>query len=514
MDGRRFSSSGHRSKSMTAKDVRMERALCASELSYRRLFEAARDGILILDAVTGHINDVNPFLCELLGFSHSEIIGKTIAELSPFKDIESNKAMLEQLQKDGFVHYDDLPLERRDGRKAAVEFVSNVYQVGDHKVIQCNIRDITQRKLGEQSLRESEQKFHQLADNITDVFWITSPDLKIRHYISAGYQLIWGRSTASLYACAHQWIEAVLAEDQARVLTEFAKIMGNAQEMSVEYRIARPDGTIRWIQDRGFQVRDAAGKLVRLAGIASDITERKRAEAELQASREQLRALAARIQTAREEERTHAAREIHDVLAQELTGLKMDVAWLSRRLAEPVASWKQNMLREKVAAMMDLTDKASKSVQGIASELRPVVLDSLGLSAATKWVASDFQKRTEILCRARVPSKDVVINRERSTGLFRILQESLTNVTRHAHATKVEIHLWLKAGEIILTVDDNGRGIRPNELTDAHSMGLLGMQERASLLGGKCTILARTEGGTRVEVRLPRAESLIRDKNV
>src|ERR1700675_557453 len=119
---------------------------------YRRLFEAARDGILILDVDTGRIRDVNPFLVELLGFSHAEMVGKTVGELSPFKDIESNKIMLERLQREGYVRYEDLPLETRDGRHIAVEFVSNVYQAGDKKVIQCNVRDITERKRTEEKL--------------------------------------------------------------------------------------------------------------------------------------------------------------------------------------------------------------------------------------------------------------------------------------------------------------------------------------------------------------------------
>jgi PAS domain S-box-containing protein len=132
-----------------------EQALRASELSYRRLFEAAKDGILILDVDTGRINDVNPFLFHLLGFSRNEMIGKTVGELSPFKDIESNKVMLGRLQTDGYVRYEDLPLETRDGRHIAVEFVSNVYQAGDRNVIQCNVRDITERK-------QTQKKIHDL----------------------------------------------------------------------------------------------------------------------------------------------------------------------------------------------------------------------------------------------------------------------------------------------------------------------------------------------------------------
>ncbi len=134
--------------------TRTEQALRASELSYRRLFEAAKDGILILDVDTGRISDVNPFLLGLLGFSHREVAGKTVGELSLFKDIESNQIMLERLQQDGYVRYEDLPLETRDGRHIAVEFVCNVYQAGDKKVIQCNVRDITERKVAEAKIRQ------------------------------------------------------------------------------------------------------------------------------------------------------------------------------------------------------------------------------------------------------------------------------------------------------------------------------------------------------------------------
>jgi PAS domain S-box-containing protein len=140
---------------------RTEQALRASELSYRRLFEAAQDGILILDVDTGRINDVNPFLTRLLGFSHDEMVGKTAGELSPFKDIESNKVMLERLQRDGYVRYEDLPLETRDGRRIAVEFVSNVYQAGDKKVIQCNVRDITERKHSQDAIRRLNAELEQ-----------------------------------------------------------------------------------------------------------------------------------------------------------------------------------------------------------------------------------------------------------------------------------------------------------------------------------------------------------------
>jgi two-component system, cell cycle sensor histidine kinase and response regulator CckA len=149
----------------------------------------------------------------------------------------------------------------------------------------------TERKRAEETLRESEEKFRQLAENITDVFWMTSPDLKTIHYISPGYELIWGRSTESLYRDPHQWVDAILPEEREHVFALFATLSGNASKVSVEYRIARPDGTVRWVHDRGFQVRDAAGTLVRLAGMASDVTERKEIEEMLQRQQTELRVL-------------------------------------------------------------------------------------------------------------------------------------------------------------------------------------------------------------------------------
>jgi signal transduction histidine kinase len=234
-----------------------------------------------------------------------------------------------------------------------------------------------------------------------------------------------------------------------------------------------------------------------------DITERKRAEEDLRVSHEKLRALAARVQAVREEERTRIAREIHDVLAQELTSLKIDVTLLGGLLAEPPGELAQGLIREKLVAMTIATDTAIRSVQRIATELRPMVLDSFGLCAAIEWEARDFQAHTGISCAVCLPVRDLPLDRDRSTALFRILQESLTNVLRHAAATRVEVDLHCEAGQITLTDRDNGRGIPESQANAPGALGLLGMRERALLLGGRCDISGRPGEGTRVEARLP-----------
>jgi PAS domain S-box-containing protein len=198
--------------------TRTEQALRASELSYRRLFEAAKDGILILDVDTGRISDANPFLFHLLGFSHGDMVGKTVGELSPFKDIESNQIMLERLQKDGYVRYEDLPLETRDGRHIAVEFVSNVYQAGDKKVIQCNVRDITERKR-EQRVVERTAQLQAANEELEAFSYSVSHDLRapLRH-VQGFVQLLEKEAGPALAGKSLQHL---------RTISQAAKRMGN-----------------------------------------------------------------------------------------------------------------------------------------------------------------------------------------------------------------------------------------------------------------------------------------------
>ena len=236
------------------------------------------------------------------------------------------------------------------------------------------------------------------------------------------------------------------------------------------------------------------------AVLSREIAERKRAEEYLRTSENNLHALAAHLQTLREEERIRIAREIHDELGQALTGLKMDLAWLAKRLPAD-----KKPLAEKTNSMFALIDDTIQSVRRIAAGLRPEVLDQLGLMAACGWQARDYQLRTGIRCRISTPEEPIEIDPERSTAAFRIFQELLTNVSRHANATKVEVLLQVSEDTLILEVHDNGKGFARAEIDSPKSLGFLGMRERVLPFDGCIEFLDTVGSGTRVKVSIPLA---------
>jgi len=226
--------------------------------------------------------------------------------------------------------------------------------------------------------------------------------------------------------------------------------------------------------------------------------DRSQAEEELRLSNEQLRALSAHLQDVREEERTRIARQVHDELGQALTGLKLDLSWLAGHLPKGYV-----VLEQKARALTACIDATIQAVRRISTELRPGILDNLGLVAAIEWQAQDFQLRTGIRCIISTAGAEAMWNQDLSTAFFRIFQETLNNIIQHAGATVVEVNLAVEQHQLILTVTDNGRGILDAEITSAKSIGLIGMRERAALLGGLVTFYGSFGQGTKVETRIP-----------
>ena len=514
-----------------------EEALRASETRYRRLFETAQGGILIVNEETGQIDDVNPFLTDMLGYSHGEVTGKKLWEIGAFKNTEESKAVLAELQQKGYVRYEDLPLITKDGREIDVEFVSNVYIVDHHKVIQCNIRDITMRRRAEKELRRSQKLFHTIA-RVSPVGLFLADSEGQYVYINEYWSEITGLSTDD--ARGGGWVKALCPPDKERVLDQWYLAVQGDLPFESEFRFQQQSGIVRWVIGKAIAERGVEGERLGYVGTITDITERKRIEQELQRahdeleervgerttqlvasnealkqeiakrtiigkelkeSQERLRNLTKYLRKIREQERAFLSRELHDELGQVLTGMKMDIRWIERRLPEG-----STLIEERLGSVLLLIDSAILSVQRLSMSLRPPALNDFGLYETIEMVLADFEKRTNITCAFTPKSHRAALNGEISTEVFRIFQEALTNIARHADAKNVTILLQNTGDKLILEVMDDGKGITEKEILDRKSIGLTGMRERAYALEGTLEIKGAQGKGTTVTLSVPLRE--------
>ncbi len=262
---------------------RAEEALRGSENKYRSLFEHANDSIFIIDPPTRRFLDINENAAKRLGYTKKELLQLTINDIYTPMAAQRNDEIIRKLSETGHVIFEQVHLHK-DGIEIPVEISSQVIDYGSRQVFQSIVRDITERKLSEEAIRKSEERFRQLAENIQEVFWIVSPDWKEVIYISPAYEKVWGRTCDSLYQQPLSWLDAIVEEDRTQVMADINKRKSEdfASLKFPEYRIARSDGSLRWILARAFPIRNEGGEVYRIAGLAEDITERKGAEEELQ----------------------------------------------------------------------------------------------------------------------------------------------------------------------------------------------------------------------------------------
>lgn len=354
--------------------------------------------------------------------------------------------------------------------------------------------DITERRQAEAQLRQSEGRFSKVFHASPVAIVITT--------------LAEGR-----YVDVNEFFLEMFGYRREEVIGQTALGLGIWAEPAQRAAIMEALRAGRQVRDVECQFRTKSGalrtalvsvELIRLGDtpcwlfINHDITDRKETQAELRQSLDQLRRLTARLQATREEERTRISREVHDELGQMMTVLKMELTWLANKLPPELPA-----LSDKAREVKTLIEKTALAVRRIATEMRPGVLDDLGLVAALEWQAEEFQKRTGIACRVETDAENLTLDPARATGVFRIFQEALTNVTRHANATRVEARLRVQEGTLTLALQDNGRGITAPEISGTGSLGLVGMRERAALLGGTVRITGEPGKGTKLELSLP-----------
>jgi PAS domain S-box-containing protein len=381
----------------------------------------------------------------------------------------------------------------RKGLKIPYYFKASKINYEGRQCVVGSAIDISERKKSEDELRLSEQKYKLLFhNNPLPMIMISLPDLNIidvneasvTHY---GYTREEFLSMPAI---------ALRPPEEVPRFLESIKIKRDGVRYSGTWHHKKKDGTLIDVEVISHDI-PYGNKPARLV-LINDVTEKNKASAALNESLENIRNLTEHIQNIREEERTHIAREIHDELGQQLTVLKMDVSWLNRRIADSDESIKQ-----KLKELSEMLDGTVKTVRRISSELRPSLLDDLGLVAAIDWSLKEFQKRSGIEIEFREPKEEWELGDSVKTGLFRILQESLTNVARHAEARKVKVHLNEKKGQIILSIEDDGKGFDKLETNSKKTLGILGMKERAIKMGGIYEINSLPGKGTIVTITVP-----------
>ena len=479
-----------------------EEALRQAERKYRDIFENAIEGIFQIRSGGGYIS-ANPALARMLGFSSSEELIRERSDPSKqrYVDPRRREEYIRLLTEEGMVRDFEYEDYRKDG--STIWLSDNVHAVHDSEgpllYYEGTTQDITARKLAEQALRESEERYRELFENAKNATYVH--DLSGRYTsVNRAAEKLTGYTRAEILG--KEFTHFVPPEQLEGIREYFCRKLIDEGETSYETEVVTKDGRRVAVEVNSHLIFEN-GVAIGVQGTARDITERKAAEEKLKASSEQLRALSARLQSAREEEGTRIAREIHDVLGSVLTSLKWDLEGTDRILVSPMEPWQFAALREKLHALMKLTDLAISAIRRIASELRPSVLDDLGLVAAIEWQAQQFQARAGIVCYCDRLLEKVELSEEQSTAVFRILQEALTNVLLHAQATKVDIKITKENGHFTLSISDNGKGISESEKSEQQSLGILGMRERAHLVGGEIDIKGVEGKGTVVIIRVP-----------
>jgi PAS domain S-box-containing protein len=342
---------------------------------------------------------------------------------------------------------------------------------------------IGEHQRAEDRLRTSEERFRQLAEGINEVFWMT--DIENGHviYVSPAYELVWGRTCASLYESPRSRLEAVHPDDRERILPAAAG-PPSTEGYNEEYRVVRPDGDIRWVHDRAFPIYDETGQVYRLAGIAEDITHRKRLER--------------KVLEISDQEQRRIGRDLHDGLCQHLTATMFASKILEEELAKQ--SPPQAAQARQIA---DFLDRAIAQARNVARGLDPVKVATNGLMSALEELAATVRTMQRVDCVFRSDTPGLVEDDAAAVQLYRIAQEAVNNAVRHAQPTRVEIGLDDSDEKITLTIRDNGVGVPPV----AHKrdgMGLQTMNYRAHAIGASLDVRRGTQGGTIVTCTLPK----------
>jgi PAS domain S-box-containing protein len=474
---------------------RAEEVLRESEQKYRALFEQSGDAVSVV-ALDGRLLDANPAWLALFGCAREELPNLNMRDF--YAEPGGREDFLKRIAGVGWLK-DEVRFRRRDGsvflcdRSVVVLKDASGADIG----FQATVRDITEIRAAERALRESEERFRGVFEH--GPMGIAILDAATYRFVRANraYQQIVGYSEDELKQMTVA--DVTVAEDwerQQRLVR--ARLDAGYGGYAVEKRYVRKDGGIRDVIVVGETMRLAPDSAPQFIASVLDITDRKRVESELAESRENLRLLAQRVEQAREDERTTIARELHDRVGQTLTALKLDIDRLKRTMAGGDA--RTNTVLSGMEAMVN---DGADDVRRISSELRPGALDDLGLEGAIEWQIDQLRPRTDVGFTFTRSEESCLTDAARTTALFRVFQELVTNVVRHAGAKRVDVSLRTSDGTCELLVADDGRGIDAAQVNDRHSLGIVGMRERLLPYGGELHLEGAPGKGTTARVVMP-----------
>ncbi|MBB3224212.1 sensor histidine kinase [Pseudoduganella umbonata] len=452
------------------------------------VWQATRSQLFLIDPHTLHLLDVNP----AAGRQTGKGAGDDFAAIAPALPRQQFDAALDSGAAVETV------LARADGTRYRVSLRLAGVRDGDRNCVLAIADDET----AAETLQQAQTRFDTIVSHTPGLVYQfrREPDGRVSYpYLSEGCQALLGMPAAELAADPERFARLVLPDDRQSYLDSMTSSAGTLWSWNWEGRIwieAWKD--VKWINLRATP-HVLPGGAVQWEGIMTNITESKLEQMEVRASRARLAELTAHIEKVKEQERTRIAREIHDDLGGNLTAIKMALAMLAARLPDGDA-----VLAEKAAYVDELADRTIDAVHRITLDLRPSILD-FGLVAALEWQVEEFAVQAGLACRFQTNEKDVELDSDQATALFRIVQEALTNIAKHAHASSVTVRLHSTRRHVDVKITDNGRGIRAADRTKAGSFGLRGMAERARALGGTLNLSHAPGGGTVVAIRIRRA---------
>jgi PAS domain S-box-containing protein len=478
----------------TAQDIterrQAEEALHESEERFRRVVEHIGDAIVV-DDVAGHVVFANDQFLNLFGFRREELQNIKLEDyIAPEYRAQLRDRHDRRMRGEAMPAHFEYEGCRRDGARMWLEVnvVSVRTQGGKLVGTQSAVRDITERKLAEQSLRESEERFRLVANAAPVMIWKAGPD-KLCNYFNQTWLEFTGRPLET--ELGNGWAESVHPDDLAKCLEIYTHSFESRWPFRMEYRLRRRDGEYRWIDDTGVPIVNPDGSFVGYIGSCVDITDRKRGE-------EALRNVSGKLIEAQEKERVRIARELHDDINQRLAMLAIEIQQL-----KDIPRLSATKIRQRTEELFKRTTEISSDIQLLSHDLHSSSLDYLGLVPAMRSFCAEFAKHQKVevdFGHSNVPSS---LSPEVALGLFRVLQEGLHNAVKHSGVRKFEARLMGVPGGIQLSIRDSGKGLDLEAAMSGHGLGLISMRERVKLLKGTISIVSKPKHGTEITVRIP-----------